>query len=224
MRVWTRKCEPLRNPEVALTPPDTAGQALAATRECILDAAEKYFRHIGHHKTTVADIASAVGMSRGNIYRFFPSKDAIDSAICARLVNETVQMALEIALKNTAASERLVEILHALHQHRKEILMQARPMHELLVSAMDESWAIMKTHVQKLVDIFEAVIREGLEMSELQPQDAAGSAQAMMAAFMPFFHPVLVEQCVRHDCNTEPALQAQINFIMKALGRPDRAA
>jgi hypothetical protein len=106
----------------------------------------------------------------------------------------------------------------------QQILMQARPMHELLVSAMDESWAIMKTHVQKLVDIFEAVIREGLEMSELQPQDAAGSAQAMMAAFMPFFHPVLVEQCVRHDCNTEPALQAQINFIMKALGRSDRAA
>lgn len=46
-------------------------------RAHILEVAEEHFRHIGYHKTSVADIASQLGMSPANVYRFFPSRDAI---------------------------------------------------------------------------------------------------------------------------------------------------
>lgn len=42
------------------------------SRERILDVAEEHFRRIGYQKTSVADIASCLGMSSANIYRFFP--------------------------------------------------------------------------------------------------------------------------------------------------------
>ena len=51
------------------------------TRERIMEAAEALFRRMGFPKTAVADIAAELGMSPANIYRFFPSKNAIVEAI-----------------------------------------------------------------------------------------------------------------------------------------------
>jgi hypothetical protein len=59
----------------------------------ILDAAEGHFRRLGHRKTSVADIASELGMSPANVYRFFPSSDAINKSICMRVVNVVVDIA-----------------------------------------------------------------------------------------------------------------------------------
>ena len=54
------------------------------TRARILEVAEEHYRRIGYHKTSVADIASELGMSPANVYRFFPSKGAINESICGR--------------------------------------------------------------------------------------------------------------------------------------------
>lgn len=46
-------------------------------RSRILDAAERCFVRTGFHRTTMQDVAAEAGMSPGNLYRYFPSKDAI---------------------------------------------------------------------------------------------------------------------------------------------------
>src|SRR5918993_1238022 len=43
----------------------------------ILNAAEHCFVRSGFHRTTMQDVAAEAGMSPGNLYRYFPSKDAI---------------------------------------------------------------------------------------------------------------------------------------------------
>jgi AcrR family transcriptional regulator len=43
----------------------------------ILDAAERCFVRSGFHRTTMQDVAAEAGMSPGNLYRYFRSKDAI---------------------------------------------------------------------------------------------------------------------------------------------------
>jgi TetR/AcrR family transcriptional regulator, repressor for uid operon len=50
----------------------------------ILDAAERCFVRAGFHRTTMQDVAAEAGMSPGNLYRYFPSKDAIASGIAER--------------------------------------------------------------------------------------------------------------------------------------------
>ena len=62
---------------------------------------------MGYHKTSVANIASELGMSPANVYRFFPSRDAINESICGRVVNEVVDIAVAIARTNATATERL---------------------------------------------------------------------------------------------------------------------
>ena len=46
-------------------------------RTRILDAAERCFVRAGFHRTTMQDVAAEAAMSAGNLYRYFPSKDAI---------------------------------------------------------------------------------------------------------------------------------------------------
>lgn len=50
----------------------------------ILDAAERCFVRQGFHLTTMQHIAAEAGMSAGNLYRYFPSKDSIVEGLCER--------------------------------------------------------------------------------------------------------------------------------------------
>jgi len=188
-------------------------------RARILEVAEDHFRRIGYHKTSVADIAYELGMSPANIYRFFPSRDAINESICGRVANEVADIAFAIARTNAPAMEKLDALLTALHRHIRMTLLKEKHMHDLIVAAMQENWEIIKAHNERMVTIFEAIICEGTEAGEFEVEDAAEAARAVKCAFMSFFHPILIEHSVRHGEDTEADLRDQIRFIQKALGK-----
>jgi len=50
----------------------------------ILDAAERVFARAGFHAATMQDVAAEAGMSPGNLYRYFSSKDAIIAGMSER--------------------------------------------------------------------------------------------------------------------------------------------
>ena len=56
----------------------------ADRRERILEAAERAFAAHGFHAATMQHVAEAAGMSAGNLYRTFPSKEAIVEGLCLR--------------------------------------------------------------------------------------------------------------------------------------------
>ncbi|PCK88913.1 TetR family transcriptional regulator [Rhizobium sophoriradicis] len=198
-----------------------AGRDLEA-RTRILEVAERYFRRIGYHKTSVADIAAELGMSRANVYRFFPSRTAINSSVCGLVVKEVAEIALAIARTDAPASKKLVDLLTAIHGHSTRMLVEDRPMHELLVAAMDGSWATLNAHDEQILAILKALVREGVQTGEFEVEDADEAARGIITAFLPFFHPVLVKQRVQEGEATAVSLHAQIRFIMKALGASDR--
>jgi AcrR family transcriptional regulator len=190
-------------------------------RERILDVAEEHFRRIGYQKTSVADIASCLGMSSANIYRFFPSRAAINSSICGRFFAEAAQFVNAIPHMQAPAPEKLVNLLNILHQKKKRTFIQEKPVHDLIVAAMAENWAIIKAHSDEIVAIIETIVTEGIEAGEFNIENAAQAARSVMNAFMPYYHPILVEQCVRNGDDTEAGLRDQIRFILKALGGSD---
>ncbi|MCK1688002.1 TetR family transcriptional regulator [Bradyrhizobium sp. 145] len=195
------------------------GRESDEARARILGAAEERFRQVGHHRTSVADIAAELGMSPANIYRFFPSRNAIDESICGRLLNELADFAFAIARRDAPAAEKLEELLSTVHHHSKMTLATAKPMHDLIVAATQENWPIIKAHIERMETIFEAIIRGGAQAGQFDVEDAAEAARAVRSAFMPFFHPILIEHCVVHGEDTEAGLRDQIRFILKALGK-----
>ena len=54
------------------------------TRERILEAAEDVLRRHGPAKANVVDVARALGVSHGSVYRHFPSKQALREAVTQR--------------------------------------------------------------------------------------------------------------------------------------------
>ena len=56
--------------------------AEADRRERILEGAEHAFVRHGFHATTMQHVADEVGTSAGNLYRYFPSKEAIVEGLC----------------------------------------------------------------------------------------------------------------------------------------------
>ena len=63
---------------------DVHDTAVSDRRSRILDAAERCFVRTGFHRTTMQDVAVEAGMSPGNLYRYFPSKDAIVAGLTER--------------------------------------------------------------------------------------------------------------------------------------------
>src|SRR5271166_1494224 len=66
-------------------------------RERILDAAERAFAEHGFHAATMQHVAEAASMSAGNLYRTFPSKEAIVAGLCERDQQERIANFAHIA-------------------------------------------------------------------------------------------------------------------------------
>lgn len=63
-----------------------------ATRDQIIEAADKLFYQQGFEKTSFADIAKTIEISRGNFYHHFKSKDEILEAVIEYRINNTQNM------------------------------------------------------------------------------------------------------------------------------------
>src|SRR3954449_2153299 len=59
-------------------------QLAADRRSEILSAAQTCFARSGFHQTSMQEICAEAGMSAGNLYRYFPSKEAIIAGIAER--------------------------------------------------------------------------------------------------------------------------------------------
>jgi len=68
---------------VAPSPP-TIAKGVDARRNHILDAFEVCIQRTGFHRTTMQDVAREAGMSAGNLYRYFSSKEALVSGLIER--------------------------------------------------------------------------------------------------------------------------------------------
>ena len=98
-------------------------QKQQARRAEIVVAAQKCFAEKGLHGASVADIAREAGLSVGQLYRIFASKEAIIEAIVSEIVNARVgEMIDENHNLNAEASRnpRLREILMQADRRLKE--------------------------------------------------------------------------------------------------------
>ena len=118
------------NPQVRTKPDDT--------RARIIEVAEGLFRRIGFAKTTVADIAAELEMSPANIYRFFPSKNAIVEAICQRLLAELDEEGLGRGPLKAPASARLERLVLEIMAFHRENLVTERRVNDIVLVAMEQ--------------------------------------------------------------------------------------
>ncbi|MDB6183155.1 TetR/AcrR family transcriptional regulator [Paracoccus fistulariae] len=93
----------------------------SATRERIEEKADALFYEAGFEATSFADIASAIGISRGNFYHHFKSKDEILEAVITRRLSATQAM-LEAWDTDAAPKDRILSFIRILITNRTKIM------------------------------------------------------------------------------------------------------
>jgi AcrR family transcriptional regulator len=187
------------------------------TRARIMDTAEVLFRRLGYAKTAVADIAGELKMSPANVYRFFPSKNAIIEAICQRCLGELEDRAWAVARSRGSAAERLERlVLEILAYHRENHLTDQR-VNDMVLAAIELSWGAIRAHKEHVRMVVEAVVREGIERGEFERVEPRETSRLMMISLVNFCHPVLVAQYLQDKGDLEADARATIRFLLRAI-------
>jgi AcrR family transcriptional regulator len=97
------------------------------TRELIVEAADELFYQRGYGHTSFADIAAAVGISRGNFYHHFKSKDEILEAVIAHRVGKTTAMLDRWEREGKGPIERIRSFIDILVVNRAKIMKHGCP-------------------------------------------------------------------------------------------------
>jgi TetR/AcrR family transcriptional regulator, repressor for uid operon len=98
------------SPALASSPKRSAE---AERRAHIVAAAERAFVRFGFHAATMQHVAEEAGMSAGNLYRYFPSKEAIVEDLCAA---DQVERA-DIFAQITVGGDLLTSMAAVLREH-----------------------------------------------------------------------------------------------------------
>lgn len=92
-------------------------QQFDAREEAILNAVNELLSDKGYDLMTMEDVAAAVGVAKGSLYKHFSSKEKLAAAVLSRLLSETLDT-LDAMPEDWPAMRKLEEILRWSLQHR----------------------------------------------------------------------------------------------------------
>src|SRR3954463_76469 len=159
-----------------MIPPPLAGQrgpADHAIRDQIIKAAGVPFRHYGYAKTTVADLAKAIGFSKAYIYKFFDSKQAIGEAICWRCLSAQLATITEAVEASQGAHEKLRVLFRTAVEENRAQFFEDRQLYDIVTYSCAENWASSTTYVVEFEALLASIIREGRESGEFERKTPA---------------------------------------------------
>lgn len=197
------------------SPSGRRGPAEHERRDQILQAAEDHFRHYGYGKTTVADLAKAIGLSTAYIYKFFDSKQAIGQAICAIVLGRLLDEGRRIVDERGPATDRMRKLFAALARLGIEQFFAERRLHDIAVTACGEKWPTIVSFEAGVVELLRELIQEGRENGEFErktPIDEA--ALGIKLAMVSFLHPLVIEE---HLDETEEGAMLIANLVLRSL-------
>jgi len=97
------------------------------TRERIVEAADLLFYQQGYEQTSFSNVAEAVGITRGNFYYHFKTKDEILDAVIGRRLASTSEMLAGWERKGDGPEDRLLCFVDMLTANRAKIMKYGCP-------------------------------------------------------------------------------------------------
>jgi AcrR family transcriptional regulator len=160
------------------------------TKETILDAAEQVFRRYGPDKTSVVDVARALQVSHGSLYRHFPSKTALREAVTERWLHSiTHQLKVISDRSDGSASERLRLWFDTLFQNKRTSATDDPEMFAMYTAVTLQGVEMILAHVEHLILQISRIIEAGIQSGEFQSGRSEDIAKAIFISTSRFHHP-----------------------------------
>src|SRR6185436_15633117 len=115
----------------ALPSAPSRGPAEHDVRDQIVEAADKHFSRYGYEKTTVSDLAKAIGFSKAYIYKFFDSKQAIGEAICSKALRVVVAAVEDAVAGASTPTEKIRRLFNVLTETCASLFFNERKLHDI---------------------------------------------------------------------------------------------
>ena len=209
LRPWTRGS----GTEAKVVTDDAGRRARAAgNRDRIVDAAIGLYREIGHEKTAVADIACEASMSSANVYRYFPSRQAIEDAIVANLLDQVIVAATAAARGPDMALQRLAVVLSLISQMHADRAANDGRLHELVAVAAAENWPVALSYTDRIRGIVRPVIAAGQATGELRLGSPLTLTCCLLEAMDTYLSPSRIKAAA-----VRPSYEEMMSFCASAL-------
>jgi len=170
------------------------GPADHEVRDQIVAAATEHFSRYGYEKTTVSDLAKAIGFSKAYIYKFFESKQAIGEMICAnclRQIEAEVRAAVDEADR---PPEKLRRMFKAIVEASLRLFFQDRKLYEIAASAATERWQAALAYEERIRKLLQDILQEGRQTGDFErktPLDE--TVMAIYLVMRPYLNPLLLQ-------------------------------
>jgi AcrR family transcriptional regulator len=180
---------------LSVSSPSVRGPADHDIRDQIVAAANEHFSKYGYSKTTVSDLAKAIGFSKAYIYKFFDSKQAIGEAICTNCLAQIVAAVEQaINVKGISATERFRRLVKSLVAEGVSLFFNDRKLYDVAAFAASEHWPSSKIYDAQIKHFVLQVVRQGRELGEFErktPLDE--TVEAIHLSLRPFMNPLLLQ-------------------------------
>ena len=187
-------------------------EAVVLTPERILEVTEDVLRRFGLAKATVVDVARALDVSHGSVYRHFPSKASLREAVAKRWL-ERVNAPLQKIAESFGAGARAARTLaaHADGDQAEEGSAKTLRCSQTYLTLAREACKVVKAHKEGLVDQIAHILSDGVKQGAFEVTDVKASARAMFDATSRFHHPAHAEEW------NDPDLAVRIDALLALL-------
>jgi AcrR family transcriptional regulator len=175
-------------------PVSARGPADHDVRDQIVSAATEHFSRYGYEKTTVSDLAKAIGFSKAYIYKFFESKQVIGEMICANCLRQ-IETEVSAAVAGTdQPSEKLRRMFKTMTEASLRLFFQDRKLYEIAASAATGRWQAALAYEERIQKLLKDVLQEGRQSGDFErktPLDE--TATAIYLVMRPYLNPLLLQ-------------------------------
>ena len=164
------------------------------TPDRILDAAEETLTRFGPAKTTVVDVARALGVSHGSVYRHFASKAALRDAVTGRWLDRVSAPLAKIVAEDAPAAQRLRRWFDRLIAIKRQKAKLEPELFATYLAIFEQSREVVRTHVDHLSAQIAAIIADGIARGEFADCDAAATGRSVFYATARFHDPAYARE------------------------------
>ncbi|ANZ18798.1 TetR family transcriptional regulator [Streptomyces noursei] len=190
-------------------PPETL------TPERILEATEEVLRRYGPAKATVVDVARALGVSHGSVYRHFRTKAALREAVTARWLDRTSEQLATIVDDEGAAEGRLGRWLATLFEAKRHKAGDDPELFATYMTLIGESGGVVDRHVSDLESQLTKIIEAGVGEGTFHAPSPATTAHAVFAATGRFHDPCYAAEWSRPEITAD--FEAVRDLVLRGL-------
>ena len=193
-------------------------EILVLTPERILEVTEDVLRRYGLAKATVVDVARALDVSHGSVYRHFPSKASLREAVAKRWLDRASAPLEKIAQADAPAPAKLERWLRALFTAKQNRFSEDPEMFATYLTLAREACKVVKGHKEGLIDQVASILSDGVKQGTFEIADVKTSARAVFDASIRFHHPAHSDEW--KDPELPARIDALLALVLKGLEAP----